>query len=375
MKILFLTPSVRLLGARQSLLALVTHLPSRVEPLVVCPAATGLTEQLQHFAVPVEVIPHGAWRKVTGRLTAHFRQIPALRRLLRHFRPDLIHCNEYHSVPQAVTAVGDRGGRVGVTAHVRLGLPPGHIAKYRLEGCRRIVAVSQACKSLLAGTPLEARTDVVYNGVDVRNLTGRPADRSLRAQFGWADDDLVVGLLGLVSPRKHQLVAAEAVARANARGVPVRLLLAGDAFKSSLDYGHRLRERLAAEDLRGKAQWVPFAADVAPLYSACDANLLISAEEGFGRTIIEAGALGVPSIGTRIGGIPELIREGETGYLVGEGSVEDLSDCLERLWRDRARLTAIGDAARRHVLAHFTIEAHVAAMIDFWQRAREQPNR
>ncbi|MDK2970793.1 MAG: hypothetical protein PWP23_548 [Candidatus Sumerlaeota bacterium] len=370
MKIFFLTPSVRLLGARQSLLALATHLPSGVEPLVVCPGMSGLTEELQRSGVPVEVVPHGAWRKWRGRLTAQFVQLPALHRLARRFGPDVIHCNEYHITPQGVWTGGKCGGNVGVTSHIRLGIPRSHVSKYHLDGCSRIAAVSSACKALLDGTGLEDRTDVIHNGVDVGDLGGRERDRSLRAELGWGEDELVLGLFGLVSPRKNQLVAAEAVAQAAARGVPVRLLLAGDPFKSTVEYGESVRARIEAEDLCGRVRWLPFQKDIARLYGAIDVNLLISAEEGFGRTIIEAGAVGAPSIGTRIGGIPELIREGETGFLVGEGSATELADCIVRLWAERDRLAERGAAARRHVLASFTIEAHVAAMMEFWERAR-----
>jgi glycosyltransferase involved in cell wall biosynthesis len=180
-----------------------------------------------------------------------------------------------------------------------------------------------------------------------------------------------VGLLGLISPRKHQLVAAEAVAIARRRGAPVRLLLAGDPFKTTVAYGEALRERLKAGDLADAVRWLPFQRDVLPLYGAMDVNLLISAEEGFGRTIIEAGAIGVPSVGSRIGGIPELIEEGETGWLVDDGSAEQLADVLVRAHEDREGLRRMGEAAERHVWSTFSIEAHVGHMVSVWNEARE----
>lgn len=256
-----------------------------------------------------------------------------------------------------------------MTTHVRLSITPRQIRNYDLAKARRIVAVSRACRDLFAGSGLEDRVSVVYNGVDVSRFSGTVPDRSLRAGLGWGEDDIVVGLLGLVSPRKNQMVAAEAVALANARGVPARLLLAGDAFKGTLDYGDALRRRLEADDLRGRAHWMPFAKDVLPIYGALDANLLISAEEGFGRTIIEAGAMGIPSIGARTGGIPELIAEGRTGWLVDEGSVEQLAAAIERLRADRAALPRVGEAARAHVISNFALDAYICGMIEVWRAA------
>lgn len=373
MRLLFLTPSVRLLGARQSLLALVTRLPSGYEPLVVCPGTGGLAEELQRSSIPTVHIPHGAWRKLGGRLTALVRQLPALRKVVRGFSPNLIHCNEFHSTPAGVRAAlaSEIGGKLGVTSHVRLGITPRQIRTYDLAGCRRIVAVSRACRDLFAGSGLEDRVRVVYNGVDVSGVSSQSRDPRLRAEFGWGDDVLVLGLLGLVSPRKNQMIAAEAVAIANAAGIPARLLLAGDPFKSTMEYGEELRRRIERDDLRGKVRWLPFQRDVLPLYGAMDANLLISGEEGFGRTIIESAALGVPSIGARIGGIPELILERETGWLVDEGDAEALARVIADLWRDRAGLAESGERARIHATRHFTIGAHVEGMLRVWDEALE----
>ncbi|MCB2154386.1 glycosyltransferase family 4 protein [bacterium] len=375
MRVLFLTPSVRMLGARQSLHALTTHLPPDVEPLVVCSGSGGLTQELQASNIPVEVVSHGAWRKLGGRAHAILRQLPALRRISRRFLPHVIHCNEFHSTPQGVATARGTGGEVGISTHIRLGIRPDQISKYSLPRCHRIVAVSEACRGLLAGSVVEDRTRVVYNGVDLSAFEPAERDLTVRNECGWGADELVVGLLGLISPRKNQLVAAEAVALANKRGIPARLLLAGDAFKSTESYGEELRRRLEQPDLAQAAKWLPFQKEVRPVYEALDVNLLVSAEEGFGRTICESAALGIPSIGARTGGIPELIREGETGWLVDEGDVESLAGAFQTAWEARSRLADIGWAAREHAVANFSIEAHVRGMIAVWEEAREAAAR
>ncbi|MEQ8820837.1 MAG: glycosyltransferase family 4 protein [Sumerlaeia bacterium] len=395
MRILFLTPSVRLLGARRSLLALIQALSNQHETLTICPGQGGLEEELRHRGAPVSVIAHGAYRKLSGRFRAELLQLPAIAREVRRFQPRVIHCNEFHSVPQG-TRVGSGGIRgswrgnpgeksIPVVGHVRLGISPRQIRNYRMGHCCRIVAVSEACRRLFDGSGLEERVRVVYNGVDLSQFQAsaerrRAARERLLAELGWPAECLIAGLFGLISPRKNQLLAAEAVALANARGVPARLLLAGDAFKSTEGYGEALRARIEAGDLRGKVHWVPFQDDILDLYNACDLNLLISDEEGFGRTIIEAGALGVPSIGSAIGGIPELIAEGETGWIVGNGAAsptpphspvtaEGLADVLEKAWGNRGELPAMGEKARRLATEKFSIEAHRDAMVRVWEEA------
>ncbi len=322
------------------------------------------------MGVPVEVVPQGAWRKLGGRLTALLRQIPRLRRVVKDFRPDVLHANEFHIVPQALCAAEKKSP---VTAHVRLSITTRQIHNYGMAECRRIVCVSEAVAGLFAGSPAAGRTQVVPNGVRVAGLEApHPPHPAVATWLGEDPPPLIAGLFGLVSARKNQLVAAEAVARARSRGADVRLLLAGDAHKSSKAYGERLRERLAREDLRGATLWLPFQDDMAALYHSVGVNLLISAEEGFGRTIIEAGAAGRPSIGTRIGGIPELVEEGRTGWLVPEGDAEPLADRLMELAGQEASLREAGAAARQHVREHFTIEAHAARMVSLWQEVVEE---
>jgi hypothetical protein len=230
------------------------------------------------------------------------------------------------------------------------------------------VTVSRAVASLLDGSGLEDRVRVVYNGVDLSGLGG-----GISGENGGGA--LRVGIFGLISERKNQLVAAEAVARVANRGVDVQLLVAGDAFGSSMAYGENLRERIARPDLAGRVTWLPFQSDVASLYGRIDLNLLISREEGFGRTIIEAGALGIPSVGTRIGGIPELIEEGRTGWLVNEGDVEGLADVIHEAALNAAERHRRGAAMRERTQQHFTIQAHVGHMMSVWSEAIEVARR
>lgn len=370
MKVLLLTPSVRPLGARRSLVELVRHLPPTVTPHVVCPSPEGIYLELKDLGVSVGLAPQGAWRKFTGRATALFRQLPALRSQIRHFRPGVIHANEFHIVPQAFFSAGKE---VPISAHIRLSITARQFRNYHISKVRRLVTVSSAVKDLLAGTGMEDRVRVIYNGVNVGSLGEEVAPLPQVAHWrGNSPRPLVAGLFGLVSSRKNQLVAAEAVARANALGGNVGILFAGDAHKSSLPYGEELHRRLSRPDLRDCALWLPFQKDIAALYHSVDLNLLISSEEGFGRTIIEAGAAGRPSVGSRVGGIPELVREGETGWLVEEGDVEGLAQVLLEASRDGGRLRSMGAAARRLVEEHFTIEAHTRHMVALWEECRKE---
>ena len=101
MRVLFLSPSNRLLGARKSLIDVVTHLPADIDPLVVCPGDGELARVLAGHGIATERVGHHPWRKLLGHIQARLFQLPALRRIARRFRPAIVHANEYHIVPQA----------------------------------------------------------------------------------------------------------------------------------------------------------------------------------------------------------------------------------------------------------------------------------
>jgi glycosyltransferase involved in cell wall biosynthesis len=108
---------------------------------------------------------------------------------------------------------------------------------------------------------------------------------------------------------------------------------------------------------------------VVDLYQACDVNALVSSEEGFGRTIIEAGALGIPSVGSRIGGIPELIEDAQTGFLVGgEDDGAELAERLRALDAVPAMCQEMGRAARTRVETHFSIQRHARKIMEIYDR-------
>lgn len=371
MRVLFLSPSNRLLGARKSLIDVVTHLPAGIEPMVVCPGDGELARVLKDHGIATERVRHYPWRKFIGHLQSRLFQLPALKRIARRFDPAIVHANEYHIVPQARRAAFACGA--ATVAHLRSGFPPRHVDLYEITLCDRVVCVSDALVAMLregdADAPLDGICRVVPNGIDVAAFPERIGPRASIAEAPAEEDSLVVGLFGLIGPRKNQLVAAEAVARANARGAKVGLVLAGDAFKSAVAYGEELKRRLAQPDLATCARWLPYTNDVARLYRGIDVNLLVSSDEGFGRTLIEAGAMGIPSIGARIGGIPEVVADGESGWIVPEGNADALADALVAAWKYRAEVRRRGEMMRQRVIERYTIEATVKRLVEAWQEA------
>jgi glycosyltransferase involved in cell wall biosynthesis len=83
-------------------------------------------------------------------------------------------------------------------------------------------------------------------------------------------------------------------------------------------------------------------------------------------TILEAYAYGKPVIGSRVGGIPEMIEPGRTGLLFTPGEADELAECLRMLWQDRSLRSKMGRAARERVQKEFSSEAHYEQLMDLY---------
>lgn len=359
--ILYLTPSARLLGARRSLLQLVTHLdPERYRPIVVSQSEGDLVDALRDAGVETHVLFMGWWRKGRYMLMRPLR-VRQLAALARKTGADLLHCNEFFPCPYAVRAA-KKAGDLPVVSHMRLSISERRIRNYDLRRTARVVCVSEAAASDFHIWPdWRERVVVIYNGVDLSEYQIRPSRADARAKWGLSPEDFVVGQFALISPRKQQHLLVQAAALLKSDVPNLRLLIVGSGGKSDAAYEQEVKQIAEESGLGDRVRFIPFQKDILDLYQACDFNALISNDEGFGRTIIEAGALNVPSIGTRIGGIPELIVDGETGRLISgdDDGGKALADSLRTLAANPEQCQAMGLAACRRVEENFTIESHV----------------
>jgi glycosyltransferase involved in cell wall biosynthesis len=367
--ILYLTPSSRLLGARRSLLELATTLdPARYRPVVAAQGPGDLVDALNDAGIPVRLYFMGWWRKGRYMLLRPFK-IAGLARLARAEGAALIHCNEFHSSPYAVRAARRAGG-LPVVAHMRLSITPRQIRNYNLARADRVICVSQAAARDFDVWPdRDKRVEVIYNGVNLERFSADADRAQSRICLGLLESDFVVGQFGLISPRKrpHLLIRAAAILK---NKVPdLRVLIVGSPGRSDLDYARELESSVAAQGLEDRVRFVPFTPNVTSVYAACDLNALVSNDEGFGRTIIEAGAMCIPSVGTRIGGIPELIKDGETGYIVDDNDDgSQIASVLLEMAGNREKCREMGRRARRRVEAEFSIRRHAERVMDVYDR-------
>jgi len=190
------------------------------------------------------------------------------------------------------------------------------------------------------GIELGDRVDPEQNGrVESRRYLGIPSD------------SFTVGWIGRMTAVKRTDDVLVAFKRLRDSGVGATLCMVGDGP----DRG-QLEDRAHELGIVRDTLFLGYQEEVAPFYAAFDALVLPSGNEGTPVSAIEALAAGRPVVATRVGGVPDVVRDGEDGFLVEAGATDDLADRLERLARDPKLRERMGAAGRERVLPRYAVD-------------------
>lgn len=358
-KVLFCDHETDCGGAQLSLLELIGGLDrERYTPLLACSGDGPLADRARDAGAEIHFVPmlfEGKLRKLLGLRRAAGR----LADLIRAQRVRLVHTNTLIAGYCGLSAA--RRGSVPCVWHLRDLSYPG-VGRWACRRANRVLANSSAAAAALGGPPDKLR--VVYNGVDAAFFAGADGE-SVRAELGVAAGETVVGMVGRLDPWKGHRELLEAAAQIEAPAVfwIVGDVTFGSAQQRLADYKASL-ERLTTElGISDRVRFLGRRDDMPRVMAALDVLVHPSNEpEPFGRSIAEAQAGGKAVIGTRAGGIPELIDEGETGLLVAPGDSGALAAAIRRLLDDPALRERMGRRARERAQERFTVARHVASV-------------
>jgi glycosyltransferase involved in cell wall biosynthesis len=214
--------------------------------------------------------------------------------------------------------------------------------------------VSPEVRDELVGLRVAPRRkfSVVRLGIELEPRVRFDGDATeVRRRHGISAEKFVVGWFGRMTAVKRTDDLLTMLAGLRERGVDALLLFVGDG-----DDRGRLEQRAHDLGLARSCLFVGYQEDVAPWYAICDAVVLTSASEGTPVTIIEALAAGRPVVATKVGGVPDVVDEGETGFLVRPRDTHALAERLEILARDPQRRTAMGATGRERMLERYAVE-------------------
>jgi glycosyltransferase involved in cell wall biosynthesis len=218
----------------------------------------------------------------------------------------------------------------------------------------KLIAVSPEVRDDLVrlGVAPEEKFAVVRLGIELGERVGGGDDvrGETRRQLGVAPDAFVVGWVGRMTAVKRTDDVLLAFKELLERDVDAWLCLVGDGP----DRDH-LERRAHQLGIVRRCLFLGYQDDVAPYYEAIDTLLLPSVNEGTPVSVIESLAAGRPAVATRVGGVPDVLRDGVDGFLVEVGDATALADRLAELARDPARREEMGRAGRERVLERYAV--------------------
>jgi len=294
-------------------------------------------------------------------LTAGWR----LARVIRRLAPDIIHAHDPHGVAMAGMALslgagsrwreGRKAPALVASRRVDFHLKANSFSRWKYRQVDRFVAASEAIRQMLIEDGVhEERVVTVHEGTDVDRIDATPAVNVHEALFLPHNAPLVGNVAALV-PHKGQRYLIEA-AHLVVQHIPdARFVILGEGeLREHL-------EHLVKEHHLEKHVLLPgFRTDVIGCIKGFDLFVMSSVTEGLGTSLLDAMACRKAIVGTRAGGIPEIVDEDRTGLLVEPRDPRQLADAIVRLIEDEAMRTQMADAGYARVRQRFTVERMVA---------------
>jgi glycosyltransferase involved in cell wall biosynthesis len=336
-------------GMESCAAALVERLPRRrFAVTVLLPYECALAERLRLAGAAVEIVSMPE--------DPLWSSIQAVCALVRQGRIDVLHAHlpNAHVLAALVGAVCDRP--VLATVHGRQLLAT-DLEVHRATASHLALVCRHSHLQAL-GMDVDARLlSCIPNGIDTDRFRPQPrGDHALRRRHGIADDAPVVGFVGRLSPEKGPDVLLRAVLLLKTLRPDARCIVCGDG---------PMREALATFVERyALGDTVHFAGvceDMPAAYAAFDVLLSSSHSEALPLALMEAMACAVPVVATRVGGVPELVVHGQTGWLAAPRDFDGMAQSVARLFGDPGERARMGAAGRERVCRHFEIETSVDA--------------
>jgi glycosyltransferase involved in cell wall biosynthesis len=244
------------------------------------------------------------------------------------------------------------------------------IDRWCLRRYEVVISVSddlhRRCREL--GVPPD-RSILIENGIDTRQFARSRRREEAKRGLGIPEERLVIGAIGRLSEEKGFDLLIQAVDRLLLSGLDVELFIAGEG-----DQHDRLAAMIRALGREDRIHLAGFVSEPIALYEALDVFALSSLREGLPNVVLEAMAMEVPVVATRVAGVPRLIEHEENGLLVDVGDTDQLGSTIARLLADGALRDRLGEAGRRTVESRFSFERRMERIGEIYDELLAVPS-
>ncbi len=352
-------------GAKTHVLGLLKELQKHVDAELVCFRRGEFSEDAEKLGIKVHIIDTGN----------PFTDLPHLKKLLRPGEVDALHCH------------GARGNLMGVLMKRYLKVPVittvhsdyrldylGRPAARLVYGTTNTVCLRQVDYYIcVAGPVTEAmiernfpaeRIYTIYNGIDFnapKNCV--PKVEFLRGLgLDYEEGDVVVGIVARMTAIKDHSTLLRALKEASDVCPNLKLVCAGDGEDEK-----KLRDLARSLGIEKRVCFAGWVKDMDSFYNAVDVNLLSSLSEGFPYALAEGTRFALPTLSTRVGGVPVLIDHEENGYLFQPGDYQTLAEYLVRLAKDPSLRKELGDKLFEKSKREFSLDHMVEYQLEIYE--------
>lgn len=293
----------------------------------------------------------------------------AVAELFDRFKIDLVHA--HYAIPHATSAIlaRDMGSDIKVVTTLHgtdvtlVGREPAFAktTRYAVKSSDAVTAVSHSlAQDTRRNLGIERGIEVVYNWVDPERFKPN-RDPAYRARFAQPEEALVMHVSNFRSVKRP--LDAIRVFAGIVENMPARMLMIGDGplRQDCMDLAHEL-------EIAGRVQFLESTPQIEKFMSVADLLLLPSEQESFGLVALEAMSSGVPVIASQVGGLPELVTEGKTGFLRPMGDVAGMLEASLEVLQNRPRRRNMGEAARERAIEHFRPEVVLPKYLEVYER-------
>ena len=350
-------------GAEEHLLSLVRNLGrDRFESTVCCIGRSGpIGKEIE--AEGIRIVELGKLRK--GRYDGKI--VALLQGILRSGRISLMHTHLYHANMYGRLAAFREGVPTVCSIHNTYIRPKRHRRLINWWLARRtpvIIAGSEAIKSDILrydGVP-PGIVRVIPYGVAVEKFDIPATRDEARKKLGLPANRFYVGTVGRLEEQKGQRHLVNAIARLRREGMEVSLILIGSGREEE-----HLRDQVLREGIKDDVLFLGTRRDLPDLYRAMDVFALPSLWEGLPLALLSAMASGLPVVVTPVGGIPEVVRDGENGFLVPPEDPVALAAALRRVRENAELASACGRSAAETVRTEYSHRRNAERIMEVYE--------
>lgn len=290
-----------------------------------------------------------------------------LSRVLKQLEPDVVHAHDPHAVAMAATALSIASPVPApvlvASRRIEFAVARNSFSRWKYSRVNGFIAISEAVRARLVADGIPAsRTTVVHEGVDVERVVAlKPAN--VHAAFFLPTHAPVIGNIGALVAQKgqHHLIEAAALV---VKDVPdVRVVIFGEG-----ELRRPLEDEIKRRHLERHVFLAGFRPDVLELLKGCDLFALSSLHEGMCTSLVDAMAASKAAVATAVGGVPEVMADGRTGFLVPPRDPAAMAARLVNLLGDEPLRTRMGEAALHRARERFTVDRMVEGTLAVYER-------